>query len=57
MLNEYVCNALSTIISIVAATFTYVISLLKLGGFTEEMLLAFPKGALIAKLAKKCKLI
>lgn len=53
----YVCNAISTVIAIIVAAGTYIVCLLKFGGYTEEMLLAFPKGATVAKLARKFKLI
>lgn len=53
----YICNAVSTIVAIVFAAATYGVSLLKLGGYTEEMLMAFPKGAVIARTAKKLHLV
>ena len=53
----YASNALSTIVSIIFAVFTYCVCLLKLGGYTEEMLMSFPKGATIAKIAKRFHLI
>ena len=57
VLGDYICNAVSTLISILCAALVYCVSLLKFGGYTEEMLLAFPKGAVVARLAKKFHLI
>ena len=57
IMGAYICNTISTIVAIVSAAGTYVVCLLKFGGYTEEMLLAFPKGAFIAKIAKKIHLI
>ena len=53
----YVCNALSTIISIIFAAVTYCVCLFKFGGYTEEMLQSFPKGELLARIVKKFHLI
>jgi stage V sporulation protein B len=53
----YIGNAVSTIIAIVFAAVAYGVSLLKLGGYTEEMLMAFPKGAVIAIVAKQLHLV
>lgn len=55
--DAYICNAISTIVSIIIAAITYCVCLLKFGGYTEEMLMAFPKGTLIVKAAKKFHLI
>ena len=57
VVGAYACNALSTIISIMLAAITYCICLLKFGGYTEEMLKAFPKGDLLAGIAKKFHLL
>lgn len=54
---EYVSSALATVISIIFAAIVYCVCLLRFGGYTEEMLLSFPKGAIIAKVAKKLHLI
>lgn len=55
--NAYVSNAIATIISICIAALVYFISMIKLGDYTEENLLALPKGVLLARIAKKLKLI
>lgn len=54
---RYWCNAISTIASILCAALTYCVCLLRFGGYTEEMLMSFPKGAGIARIAKKFHLI
>ncbi|MBR1700852.1 MAG: polysaccharide biosynthesis C-terminal domain-containing protein [Lachnospiraceae bacterium] len=56
VMGEYVRNAISAIVAILVAAITYIVCLLKFGGYTEEMLLAFPKGALVVEIAKKMKL-
>lgn len=57
VVGDYIRNALATIISIVFAAMTYFICLLKFGGYTEEMLMAFPKGESIVKVVKRLHLI
>lgn len=54
---SYLCNAISTIASILCAALTYCVCLLRFGGYTEEMLMSFPKGASIVRIAKKFHLI
>lgn len=46
-------NAVAVILAIVLAVVTYFATMLKLGGYTEEMLLSFPKGAVLVKFARK----
>lgn len=53
----YISNAVAVITAIVLAACTYFISMIKIGGYTKEMLLAFPKGALLARIAEKLHLI
>ena len=53
----YISNAVAVITAIVLAAWTYFISMIKIGGYTKEMLLAFPKGALLARIAEKLHLI
>lgn len=54
---EFTGNAIATILSIEIAAIVYFISMIKAGGYTEEMLLAFPKGTFLVKVAKKLHLI
>lgn len=56
-LRDYIANAIAVLVSIIMAAGTYFISMLKLGGYTKEMLEAFPKGALLARMAGKLHLI
>ncbi len=53
----YISNAVAILTSILVAAGVYFIAMIKIGGYTEEMLLAFPKGTLIVKMAKKLHLI
>ncbi len=57
MMSEYISNAVATLIAICIAVGVYFISMIKIGGYTEEMLLAFPKGSLLVKIARKLHLI
>lgn len=52
-----ISNGIAVLISIAIAAFTYFVVMIKAGGYTEEMLKAFPKGALLAKVAKKLHLL
>lgn len=54
---EYVTNAIAVIISIVIAAFSYFVIMIKIGGYTKEMLLVFPKGALLVKIVQKLHLM
>lgn len=54
---NFVSNALATLLAICIAAIVYFISMIKIGGYTEEMLLRFPKGALLSKIAKKLHII
>ncbi len=58
-LSHMVCrsNVIAMGISVILSVFVYFVVLLKLGGFTEEQLLAFPKGKLLVKFAKKLHLL
>lgn len=53
----YTGNAIATLVAIVIAAFSYLIAMIKIGGYTKEMLEAFPKGALLARLAVKFHLV
>ena len=57
VMSEYISNAVATLIAICIAVGVYFISMIKIGGYTEEMLLAFPKGSLLVKIARKLHLI
>ena len=54
---EYIRSGIAVIAAIIIAAITYFVSLLRFGGYTEEMLLAFPKGAAVARMAKKFHII
>ena len=54
---KYMANAIAVCIAIVIAVVSYFIAMIKIGGYTKEMLLAFPKGTLIVKIATKLHLI
>lgn len=50
-------NLVSMAVSIVLSVLVYFVALMKLGGFTEEQMLGFPKGRFLVKLAKKLRLL
>ncbi|MCM1157482.1 MAG: polysaccharide biosynthesis protein [Bacteroidales bacterium] len=54
---ERLSNAVAVLAAIVSAVFVYFAAMIKIGGYTKEMLSAFPKGALLVKLAEKMKLL
>ena len=57
MMGAYLSNAVATLVAVIIAVFTYFIAMIKIGGYTKEMLEAFPKGALLARIAQKLHLI
>ena len=57
IMGNYLANAVATLVSVVIAAGSYFIAMIKIGGYTKEMLEAFPKGALLANLAAKLHLI
>jgi len=57
MMNAYASNAVACFVAICIAVVVYFVSMIKIGGYTEEMLLAFPKGTLLVKVADKLHLI
>ena len=57
VMGERVCNGVAVLIAIALAACVYFISMIKIGGYTKDMLLAFPKGALLARIAEKLHLI
>lgn len=54
---QWMANAVAVVLAIVIAAVSYFIAIIKLGGYTREMLEAFPKGALLVKLAEKLHLL
>ncbi len=50
-------NLFSMAVSVILSVLVYFIVLMKIGGFTEEQLLGFPKGTLIVGIARKLKLL
>lgn len=54
---KFISNAIAVLLAIIIAAIVYFISMIKIGGYTKEMLLAFPKGALLVKIASKLHLI
>ena len=57
VMGAYVSNAIATMVSICIAVVIYFISMIKIGGYTKEMLQALPKGAMLAKIAEKLHLV
>lgn len=54
---NYTANAIAVLVAIVVAAASYFVSLIKLGGYTREMLERFPKGMMLADIAEKLNLI
>lgn len=54
---EMLSNGIAVLIAVAFAAFTYFAVMIKAGGYTEEMLETFPKGRLLAKVAKKLHLL
>ncbi|MBP3233487.1 MAG: polysaccharide biosynthesis C-terminal domain-containing protein, partial [Eubacterium sp.] len=54
---EYFINLIATMVAVVAAVVVYFAVLIKSGGATEDDIKRFPKGASIARLLKKIKLL
>lgn len=50
-------NVLSMLVSVVLSVLVYFVALMKIGGFTEEQLLGFPKGRLLVRVARKMHLL
>lgn len=53
----YISNEVATLVAIVIAAGSYFIAMIKIGGYTREMLETFPKGALLVRIAEKLHLI
>ena len=53
----YISNAVAVFGAIVIAAGSYFIAMIKIGGYTKEMLVTFPKGALLAHIAVKLHLV
>lgn len=54
---ERAANAIAVLFSVCIAALTYFAAMIKFGGYTRERLEAFPKGALLARIAEKLHLI
>lgn len=50
-------NVICLIPSLLLAVIVYAVAILKTGAIRREQLLAFPKGALLVKIAEKCRLL
>jgi len=50
-------NAVAVVFAIIIAAVSYFVAIVKFGGYTKEMLEAFPKGALLAKIAGRLHLL
>lgn len=57
MTGARMANAVAVVLAILIAAVSYFIAIIKFGGYTREMLEAFPKGTLLAKLAEKLHLL
>lgn len=57
VMGAFISNAIAVLVAIGLAAVTYFAVMLKVGGYTEEMLLAFPKGAMLVKVARKLHFI
>ena len=57
VMGAFISNAIAVLVAISLAAVTYFAVMLKVGGYTEEMLLAFPKGAMLVKVARKLHFI
>lgn len=53
----YTSNAVAVLVGIGAAILCYFVALIKFGGYTREMLLVFPKGEILARIAGKLHLL
>lgn len=49
----YISNAIATLAAVMLAVCVYFIAMIKIGGYTKEMLLTFPKGNILVKVAEK----
>lgn len=54
---DYVSNAIAVLCSILIAVIVYFIAMIKIGGYTKEMLFLFPKGEQLVKVVQKLHLI
>ena len=57
IMDAYVSNVIATLAAICIAVGVYFIAMIKVGGYTKEMLLEFPKGTLLVRFAQKLHLI
>ncbi|MCM1500001.1 MAG: polysaccharide biosynthesis protein [Clostridium sp.] len=56
-MGERLSNAVAVLIAILFAVCVYFTAMIKIGGYTEEWLMAFPKGVILVKFAKKIHLL
>ena len=57
VLSMFISGRIAILIALVIAVVVYAISLLKLGGLTEDEILEMPKGASLLSICKKFHLI
>ena len=57
MIGEYISNMVATLVTIFIAACVYFIAMIKIGGYTKERLLTFPKGNSLVKIAEKLHLV
>ena len=57
VLDIFIGGRIATLLAIVVAVIVYAISVLKLGGLTEDEILGFPKGATLLQIFKKLHLV
>ncbi|MBR1864890.1 MAG: polysaccharide biosynthesis protein [Lachnospiraceae bacterium] len=53
VMGAYIGNAVATLVAVMLAVCVYFIAMIKIGGYTKEMLLTFPKGNVLVKVAEK----
>ncbi len=57
VMGAYSSNMVACLVAILVAVGVYFIAMIRIGGYTREMLLAFPKGTLLVRIADKLYLI
>ena len=57
LFNLFAGNAISTIIAILVGAILYVVLMVKLRGVTESEISGFPKGTLMVRILKKCRIL
>lgn len=56
-IGDRIANAIGVLVAIVFAAVVYFVAMIRVGGYTKEMLEAFPKGAMLARIAQKLHII